>query len=254
MFSKITTAILTIMVFTGSPASAQDSKPVQNTNPLTGQEVLRLSDEKLIPGLCSYVLRMDTVRKGKKPKINGFIGYKKGAKKNVLIVKRPKRVAGSVYLKKDNVIWSYYTTNHRLTKVAYQAVFMGTLLNYGDILATELSSDYDVAKLEEVSDKYMLTLTTREGKSGYGTIVLTVDKDTFLPEKRSYYALSGILMKECRFEKISYQDGMLSYLEMHFIEPMKERKTIVRFTDIRPQKNIPDKYYNESYIKFLGGE
>ena len=220
----------------------------------TGHEILKKSDDRLIPEQCTYALLMETIKSKGKSKVNAFMGYKKGSNRNVLIVKKPKRVAGSVHLKKDDVIWSYYTTNHRLTKVAYQAVFMGTLLNYGDILATELSTDYNVVGVEDTGGKYTLTLTPKKEKGGYGKITLIVDKKTFLPEKRSYYAVSGVLMKECVFTSIKYKKGKLVFMEMDFLEPMKKRKTTVRFTNIKIKKDIPEKYYNENFIKFLGGE
>lgn len=226
----------------------------------SGSDILIASDKKLIPEVCSYELSLDTIKKGDNENTQLFSGFKGGNDRNVMSVKEPKRMAGSAHLRKGGVIWSYYTTNHRLTKMAYQAVFMGTLLNYGDIMATELSTDYNVIKMNTIQNKstaaeeYLLTLTPKPDHEGYGKIIITIDKKSLLPIHRRYYALSGILLKECQFKKIEYQEGKLKYMEMDFFEPLKDRKTTVKFSniEIKSAKDIPDRYFNENFLKEFG--
>ncbi|HCL56254.1 MAG TPA: hypothetical protein DHW82_04500 [Spirochaetia bacterium] len=220
---------------------------------LSGEEILKKSDEQWVPDICSYLLTMKTIESGGDEKENQFKGFKKGSVKNVMTVVKPKKISGSVFLRKDDVIFSYYTTNHKLNKVAYQSLFMGSLLSYGDVLATELSFDYNVSKTEETGEDYILTLTPKQGQSGYGKVVIQIGKKDFLPKKRDYYALSGILLKSCVFNKIEFDGKNLSYMEQEFFEPLKERKTIVSLSSVEILKDIPEKYYNENFIQYLSG-
>jgi hypothetical protein len=219
-----------------------------------GDDLLAESDRKLIPEICSYAMEISTTAKDGEAKTNTFVGYKRGPQRNVLIVKSPAKVAGSVHLRKDDIIWTYFTTNHRMNKVAYQAIFMGTLLSYGDVLATELSTDYSVTGVEEKGDDYVLTLAPRPGHEGYGKILVTIGKKDLFPKRRSYYSLSNVLLKDCEFTTIDVQGGALKTLKMEFNEPLKERKTTVIINDIKVLSSIPDRYYNENQLSYLGGE
>lgn len=224
-----------------------------NIYAIDGNKILQESDAKLIPAICSYNLTLVTSGAEGIEGTQIFNGFKKGDKKNVLIVKEPKKISGSVHLRKDEVIWSYYTTNRKLTKMAYQSIFMGTLLNYGDILATELSADYEVADLKSTTNEHILTLTPKKGKEAYAKIILKIDKKSLLPQNRQYFALSGLLLKECSFKKIDYDtQNNLKYLEMEFNEPLKNKKTTVKFENIVIKTNLSDKYYNENFIEHLG--
>lgn len=220
---------------------------------IDGLELLKKSDELLIPKQCSYHLTLKTEKRNGKIKHQELVGFKKGDHQNVMIVKKPKRINGTVFLRKNNVLWNYFTTNHRLSKVSYQAFFMGTLLNYGDIMATELSIDYKVVSTEKKGKSYLLTLKPKKNKGGYGKIELYINQKTLYPEKRIYYALSGIVLKKCLFKKIEH-DNHTKEIVMEFIEPLKKRQTIVHFDKIILKKNIPDTYFNEQNIKRFSSE
>jgi outer membrane lipoprotein-sorting protein len=218
-----------------------------------GDQLLKKSDEQWVPDNSSYILSMTTYEHSGKTKVQEFRGFKKGASRNVMIVERPRKIKGSVFLRKEDVIWSYFTTNHRLQKVAYQSLFMGTLLSYGDVLATELSYDYNVTGIKQDDKVYTLTLEPKKGEGGYGKVEVVLDKNTLLPKERKYYALSGILLKTCEFKKIEMQGNRPVRIEQEFYEPLKERKTVVVIDNIKVLSDIPEKYFNENFIKYLGG-
>jgi hypothetical protein len=242
---------LLIALGAAPPAAAQNAPGL---SPAEGLEILKKSDATLIPEMCSYELTLTTTQKQETPKVNSFKGYKKDLQKNVMIVKEPRRIAGSVHLRKDNVIWSYFTTNKRLTKMAYQAIFMGTLLNYGDVMATELSTDYDVTAAVRQGQDYELTLQPKQGHEGYGKILLTIDSTTLFPKKRRHYSLSGLLLKECDHALIKHDGAKTVQVKMLFYEPMKQRTTEVEFSNIKILSDIPENHFNENLIRQLGGE
>lgn len=214
-------------------------------------DVLKQSDATLIPPNCSYELSLSTFNDNQS--VQKFRGYKKGDDKNMMVITDPKRVAGSVHMRKENVIWTYFTTTSKLTQMSYHAIFMGTLLNYGDIMSTELSRDYAIKTAKKIKDEYELTLAPKKKEGGYGSIILTIDAKTFYPKIRKYYALSGILLKEATFTKLEREGNKLKVLEMEFSEPLKGRKTLVQFSNIKLLKDVPEKYFNESNLQNLSG-
>ena len=220
----------------------------------TGLEILQISDSKVIPKFCKYRIVMKTVEQSGRERLTVMRGFMKTSIKNVLITERPKTAAGTVHLRKDTVIWSYYTTNHKLMKVSYQSIFMGSILNYGDVMATELAVDYDVKSMDDKSQEYRLELTPKKNREGYAKILLYIDKKTFYPIKREYFALSGMMLKTCEFKKVEWDKGKLKHVEEVFYEPVKDRKTIVTWDSFEHDVNIPEKYFNPEYLRNLSGE
>jgi len=219
-----------------------------------GEELLRRSDAKLIPDTCTYRLALTTMTAGGETKSYDFVGFKKGANRNVLIVNGPAKIAGSVHLRKGDDVWTYFTTNRRVSKVAYQAVFLGTLLNYGDILASELSVDNEVTAVERTATEIVLTLRPKANHGGYAKVVVTLGKDSLLPMRRSYYALSGALVKECVFADIDTSKGTVAGMTMKFFEPVSGQRTSVKIWEVQILPSVPDAYFDENQIKSLWTE
>ena len=42
-------------------------------------------------------------------------------------------------------------------------------------------------------------------------------------------------------------------MEQEFYEPLKDKKTVAVYSQIQLLKDVPDKYFNENYLKYLGG-
>ncbi len=60
---------------------------------------------------------------------------------------------------------------------------MGTLLNYGDIMATELSTDYDVTAPCAQGGTMSSPCSRNRGMRATVKFVLTIDSKTLYPEK-----------------------------------------------------------------------
>ena len=235
-------AMIAVFIFTAAAVQAAEN----------GNEILKKSDELLIPGIFSYNLTMTSVDQKGKTEVTVMHGWKSGIDRNVMIYREPRRVAGSVNLRRSGMIWVYYTTNKKVTQMGYQAIFMGSLLNYGDVMSAELSTDYDVIGMQETASEYILTLRVKPGREGYDKILVTMDKTNLFPKSREYYALSGVLMKTCIYTDIERRNGVTVSMKQEFFEPLKNQRTFVEFSDIELLKSVPEKYYNNNYISRFG--
>lgn len=222
---------------------------------LTPDEILKASDGRLFPEIMTYQMTIETAMENGRQTRQVMTGYRKGNTRNVLLTLEPKRYQGTAHLRKDNLIWSYFSTNKRLAVFSYKAIFMGTVLNYGDVFATELSFDYSIDSLSEDNTNFCIVMKICENHEGYAKINLFVDKSTLLPVRKEYFALSGITNKICNFKEIEYNNkNILNKMVMEFIEPIKHRTTVVTFDEVKIVADISEKYFNENYLKFLGGE
>lgn len=218
----------------------------------TPEEILKKSDEKIFPKNFSYDLKVSVEGKNGKIRTEIMSGLKKGDGKNLLIIKEPVRLKGSVHLRKEDSIWMYFNTNGKIMKTAFQSLAMGEDVSYGDILANELSYDYDITRFEEMDNEYLLELKPKPDHKGYAKVKLSIDKKTYLPIKREYYALSGILLKICEFEKLEFgDDGIIKLIKEKLFDPLKVKSNYVELFNIKEMDDIPEKYYNKNQMQYM---
>ncbi len=231
-------------------------------------DVISKSDKRFIPDIFTYNMTLRTTSANGKIDVVDYKGKKKH-ENNIMITINPVSARGQVNLKNRNVIWSYFPTSDTSIKYSYQAIILGTSVSYGDILALELSRDYDVRSMIETSSLetngledpastnkfYLLTLGPKKDVDGYAKIFLWINTANFLPVKRQYYALSGLLVKSCEIQGISFDDkGVVSECKELFYEPLKQKQTLVTFSNVIIMSDIRDKTFNPKAMKFFSGE
>jgi outer membrane lipoprotein-sorting protein len=226
--------------------------------------ILQKSDKKFIPEIFTYNMTLRTKSADGKVDVVDYNGKKKH-ENNIMVTLNPVSARGQVNLKNRNVLWSYFPTSDTSVKQSYQAIILGTSVSYGDILAIELSRDYDVQSTAENSSLsndaagtnmyYLLALTPKKGVDGYAKIFIWINQANFLPVRREYYALSGLLVKSCEIKSISFNDkGVLSGADELFYEPLKKKETLVTFSNIIVLNDIRDTTFNPKAMKFFSGE
>jgi hypothetical protein len=255
--------VLTVMLSALLVAQTKTATPPKTTSPaaaaaLSGTDILKQSDKKLLPENCIYTLSLNT-----KDDADGsettyvFKGQKKGSTRNIMLVSQPNKVKGSSHMRREVVIWSYYTTDKQLKQQAYTSVFMDSLLSYGDVMSTELGYDYDVTKTEKSKNgkQYVLTLAPKPKHEGYAKILVYVNISDLVPQKREYYAKSGELMKSCDTVTLTQTAGKTVYLEQKYYEPLKNRYSVAVYDTIKyvEAAAISDSLFNENQLKLLAG-
>ena len=221
---------------------------------IDGTTVLQKTDDKIIPRTAIFSIKVAS-KTADQQRTYLIRGAKDGSEKTLLVVQAPTMVKDIVHLRKADNIWTYYPSIGKTNRMAYQSIFMDTTLSYGDIISTELTRDYDVIdQTEETLDgqkTYKLILTPKPEVSGYAKIICWVDKKTFLPIKRLYYSVSGVLLKTAKFSKIEFENNRISSLTQTFEEPLRGRITVVQYTDFEFKNSLPDQWFNANTLQFL---
>lgn len=224
---------------------------------ISALEILAAADQKIIPDVASYLADIK-VEAGSQVRKYSFKGSKKGQEKNLLIQTEPKSAIGICHLRKGESIWTYYPTIHKTMRYAYMSIFLDSTLNYGDMMNTELTRDYDPVSLEtekaEGRDAYKITMTPKKGHEGYARIVSSIDRESYLPIKREYYALSGVLMKTAVFQKFDFSaEGRVVNAVLYFYEPLKKQSTTVTYRGIQEKAEIEDNLFNPNNLRYISG-
>ncbi len=218
---------------------------------LAESSYLEKSDQAFIPRTCRYDLTVFVDKNGVE-RTYSFKGLKKGSEENLLLTRSPKSSYGIAHLRRGGSIWTYYPTIGQSYRVSYQALFLNSVLNYGDILSTQLDRDYDIQKMEinrsSTIGVVVLTLVPRPQTQGYAKIVLRIDEKTFLPISRDYYAFSGMVIKKMVFTIDRTRESPIYIQE--FEEPLKQTKTTVKYSNIQSSE-VDSSVFNPSSIPYL---
>ena len=220
-----------------------------------GEEILRKSDAKVFPANASYELTIEVENDNGRVSRQHLVGYKSGSSRNVVIVREPKKNEGTVEMRRDNSIWVYFNTNGKTMKSAFHSLAIGEDVCYGDILSGDLSYDYFVESSANVNKDIVLTLKPRPGHECYAKLIVVVDGSSFVPKRREYYAVSGTLLKKCEIDSVEYgPGGSVVRYRQKFFDPLKNKKSLVTVDRIRSMNagEIPDRYFNETQMKFIG--
>jgi hypothetical protein len=142
-------------------------------------------------------------------------------------------------------------------KSAFQSLAIGEDVCYGDILSGDLSYDYFVESASSENKDIVLTLKPRPGHECYAKLIVVIDGISFVPKRREYYAVSGTLLKKCEIDSVEYDAGgsVIRYRQK-FHDPLKDRKSFVTVDRIRSMRigEIPERYFNETQLKFVGAK
>lgn len=218
------------------------------------ENILHKSDAAVFPALAAYDMKINVENDNGRKSTTVLTGYKKGSSKNVIIIHEPKKNAGTVEMRRDNSIWVYFSTNGKTMKSAFQSLAIGEDVCYGDILTNDLGYDYSVFSSRNEGKNTVLELKPKPGREGYAKLIVTLDRATFLPVKKEYYALSGLLLKVCDVSGFEYgANGKVIKFSQTFYDPLKNKKSYIVVENIRAltESQLPEKYYNESYMKFM---
>jgi len=219
-----------------------------------GEELLRKSDAKVFPANASYELTIEVENDNGRVSRQHLVGYKAGSSKNVVIVREPKKNEGTVEMRRDNSIWVYFNTNGKTMKSAFHSLAIGEDVCYGDILSGDLSYDYFVESSASENKDTALTLKPRPGHECYAKLIVVIDGNSLVPKRREYYAVSGTLLKKCEIDSVEYDAGgsVIRYRQK-FFDPLKNKKSFVTVDRIRSMSagQIPERYFNETQLKFI---
>ena len=223
----------------------------------SGEEILRKSDAKVFPVNASYELTIEVQNDNGRVSRQRLVGYKSGSSRNVVIVREPKKNEGTVEMRRDNSIWVYFNTNGKTMKSAFQSLALGEDVCYGDILTGDLSYDYSVESVSFDKKDIVLTLKPRPGHECYAKLIVVIDGNNFVPVRREYYAVSGTLLKKCEIDSVETDAGgsVIRYRQK-FYDPLKDKKSFVTVDRIRTMRSgdIPERYFNETQLKFVGAK
>jgi outer membrane lipoprotein-sorting protein len=178
----------------------------------------------------------------------------KGRDNTLVKTLEPARERGRIILMRGKDLWAYIPNVSKPLRISLRERLMGEVAN-GDIARTNFSGDYTpmVSAIIQEADKELMVLDLMANAKDvtYAKVRLWVENKTYHPVRAELYALSGKLLKYCRYEAYQKMEGRLRPTRMVLEDPTIPGKfSILTYTNMEIRE-IPEKVFTKQYLNKL---
>lgn len=190
----------------------------------------------------------------KSPSVDSFEVYVKGRGRSFVKFIAPPRNVGRSLLGLDRDLWIYLPDAGKPVRIPFAQRLVGQVAN-GDIARTDYAGDYDATLVGEETvggiPCHVLDLTAKTKEVTYAAIKYWVSKDGRRPVKAEFYAGTGTLLKTGVFDDYKEVAGHRLVTRLTLVDAIrKDKMSVLEYGDISI-RNLPDKYFNKTYMKTL---
>ena len=210
--------ILLGLFLTAVPAAAID-----------GTELLKRVDRNLNPeSYESYRKLINIEPDGRKKEFTLFT-VKKGRDKLASLFIAPASEKGRSTLRIGDNMWFYIPNVGKPIRITSLQSVVGGVFNNADILQLDYAAEYDVEKVEEQGDEYLLHLKAKTKTVAYDRIRLWASKEKKLPTKIECLTEAGMLIKTLYFKDVKdFGGGIVRPATIETDSPLyKDYKSII---------------------------
>ena len=232
------TIIFFITLMLTAPVSAID-----NT------QLLKEIDRNLQPeSYESYRKLINIEPDGSKKEYTLFF-VKKGVDKVMALFLSPASENGRSMLRLGDNMWLYIPNVGKPIRLTSLQSVTGGLFNNADIMLLDYTVEYNVEKVEEKGNEYLLYLKAKTKTVAYDKVKLWADKNKKFPTKIECLTETDMLIKTIYFKDIKdFGGGVVRPSVMETISPLyKGYKSVMVFAKIK-EKNFKDEVFTLTFM------
>lgn len=206
------------------------------------------------------IIRMTIVRPDWSREIT-MKSWSKGNDYYLLLVMKPAREKGQVFLKRKNEMWNYIPSINRLVKIPPSMMmqsWMGSDFTNDDLLKeSSIVQDYNhkIIGEEEIEgyDCYKIELLPKpEAPVVWGKIISWITKEEFMIMKSEYFDEDHYLVNTQKGSDVKLFGDRLLTAKMTMVPADKpENSTILEFLELEFDKQINEDFFSQQNMKRL---
>ncbi|MDY0011743.1 MAG: outer membrane lipoprotein-sorting protein [Rhodocyclaceae bacterium] len=178
----------------------------------------------------------------------------RGNEDSIILVMEPASERGQALLMKGRDLWIFMPSVSQPIRLSLAQRLTGQVAN-GDLARANFSGDYTPKILghEEVNGEkaQLLELTAVDRGVTYARVLYWVrDKDA-RPLKAEFYALSGRLLKICRYEDYKSMAGKTRPTRLTMEDALKKGDISILTYEAMTVRDLPEKIFTKDYLKKL---
>ncbi|ACN16979.1 conserved hypothetical protein [Desulforapulum autotrophicum HRM2] len=216
---------------------------------LDGNEILRQVDRNMQPESYEMYRKLINIEPDGKKKEFVFYTIKKGLDKVVALFLSPASEKGRATLRLGDNMWLYIPNVGKPLRITSLQSVVGGIFNNSDILRLDYQVEYDVEKITDQEESFLLKLKAKSTSVAYDRLEMKVDKKNLLPTTIECYAISGMLIKTLHYTKIEdFGDGVVRPSMLETDSPLnKGYRSVMIFAKVR-KKELADEVFTLNYM------
>ncbi len=218
-----------------------------------GTELLQQVDANLQPPSYEMYRKLINIEPDGSKKEFVFYTVKQGKDKMAILFLSPASEKGRVSLRIGDNMWLYIPNVGKPIRITSLQSVVGGVFNNSDIMRLDFHVEYDVEKLSDQGDKWLLELKAKTGAVAYDRLRMTVDKKTVLPLDIECIASSGMLIKTLHYSDIKdLGDGFVRPAKLVTDSPLyKGYKSVMVFAKIK-KREFDDEVFTLDFMPKVG--
>jgi len=230
--------VLSVLI-TGVPAYAA----------IDGTQLLKQIDRNLNPESYEMYRKLINVEPNGRKMEYTFYSVKKGLDKIAGLFLAPASDKGRSTLRLGDNMWLYIPNVGKPIRITSLQSVIGGIFNNSDILSLDYSAEYDVEKVEEAGNEYLLYLKAKTKTVAYDRLKIWADKNKKLPTKIECLTEASMLIKTLYFKDIKdFEGGIVRPSVLETDSPLyKGYKSIMLFAKIK-QRDFKDEVFTLTYM------
>jgi len=236
---KIITAVLLLLL--AAPALAVD-----------GNSLLLQIDRNLNPDSYESYKKLINIEPNGKEKEFILFTVKKGKDKVAAMFLSPASEKGRSTLRLGENMWLYIPNVGKPIRITSLQSVVGGVFNNSDILRLDYTSEYDVEKVEDIGDEYILHLKAKTKTVAYDKLKMWANKEKLVPVRIECLTEASMLVKTIYFKDIEdFGGGIVRPAVIETDSPLyKGYKSVMIFAKIKARE-LDDEVFTMTFMPNL---
>src|SRR6266496_5095314 len=220
-----------------------------------GKAIVEKADRIRFPQSGYQVnVRITTTGPGREAEVREYEILSKGNDRTVVRTLSPASDKGQVLLMRDHDLWVFLPNISQPIRLSAAQKLTGQVAN-GDLARANFSGDYTptIVRTDTIDGEnyYVLELKAVDRSVTYDRVVYWVSKSNDRPYKAELYALSGRLLKTCRYQNYKEGAGGLRPTRLIMEDALIEgARSTLEYSELKI-KDLPDRMFAKDYMRKL---
>ena len=216
---------------------------------LDGTQLLKQIDRALTPDSFEMYRKLINVEPDGRKKEFVLFSVKKGVDKVAALFLSPASEKGRSTLRLGENMWLYIPNVGKPIRITSLQSVVGGVFNNSDILQLDYAAEYDVEKVDESGEQYLLYLKAKTKTVAYDRLKLWADKKKKLPTKIECRTEADMLIKTLYFKEVKdFGGGIVRPSVLETDSPLyKGYKSIMIYARIK-KREFKDEVFTLTFM------
>ncbi len=217
-----------------------------------GNSLLLQVDRNLNPDSYESYKKLINIEPNGKKKEFILFTVKKGKDKVAAIFISPASEKGRSTLRLDENMWLYIPNVGKPIRITSLQSVVGGVFNNSDILRLDYSSEYNVEKMEDIGDEYILHLKAKTKTVAYDKLKMWVHKEKLVPVRIECLTETSMLVKTIYYKNVKdFGGGIVRPAVIETDSPLyKGYKSVMIFAKMKARK-LSDEVFTMTFMPNL---